>query len=377
MPAKAGTTNATTCTKAGPTEHQATFTVLVSSIFVIGMTLDSEAVLEIDGAAAEAAPAGAPARPAGSPPVLPIGIDTLSSAALLDFDVYIQQDQDEPLTLYRARNYPLQDDDFERLRARGVRTLYIQTGDVAGYQGYLQKHVFRNERLSPIRRYNVLREASRAIFIQAMESGDDDQSVAMSKELGRQVVETICRPDVIFLDLFQVMARDYSAYTHAMNVSASCLALAQALGIRDNKVLVEIGQGALLHDYGKRSGPAAAAEKGGAAAERERQFLLQHPLRAFRDLCRRPDLTWPQLMMVYQHHERCDGRGYPCGLTRPEIHDFARLCAVVNVYDGLLRGAAAGPRGPAEVPLALQRQAGSALDEEMTRCLLATLQLRR
>ncbi len=87
MPAKAGTTNATTCTKAGPTEHQATFTVLVSSIFVIGMTLDSEAVLEIDGAAAEAAPAGAPARPAGSPPVLPIGIDTLSSAALLDFDV--------------------------------------------------------------------------------------------------------------------------------------------------------------------------------------------------------------------------------------------------------------------------------------------------
>ncbi len=78
---------------------------------------------------------------ARSGPVLPIGIDTLCSSALLEFDVYIQQEPEGPLTLYRASHYPMAEDDFERLRARGIQTLYIQSADVAGYQHYLQEHV--------------------------------------------------------------------------------------------------------------------------------------------------------------------------------------------------------------------------------------------
>ena len=144
--------------------------------------------------------------------------------------------------------------------ARGVRTLYIQAGDVAGYQNYLQEHVFRNERLSPIRRYNVLREASRAIFVQALEGGDGDETVAVSNALGRQVVETICRPDVALMDLLPVMGR--LRRLHPRHERGGVLpGLAQALGIRDTEALVEIGQGALLHDYGKRGGPATAGRR--------------------------------------------------------------------------------------------------------------------
>ena len=40
-------------------------------------------------------------------------------------------------------------------------------------------------------------------------------------------------------------------------------------------------------------------------------------------------------MIVYQHHERIDGKGYPVGLSGEEIHPWAKLCAVVDVFDAL------------------------------------------
>ena len=59
--------------------------------------------------------------------------------------------------------------------------------------------------------------------------------------------------------------------------------------------------------------------------------MQEHPARGFKELCRREDLAWGQLMMVYSHHERCDGRGYPVGMVQTEIHEYARLCAIADV----------------------------------------------
>ena len=40
-------------------------------------------------------------------------------------------------------------------------------------------------------------------------------------------------------------------------------------------------------------------------------------------------------MMVYQHHERLDGGGYPVRCSANEIHDWARICAVSDVFEAL------------------------------------------
>ena len=39
--------------------------------------------------------------------------------------------------------------------------------------------------------------------------------------------------------------------------------------------------------------------------------------------------------MVRTHHERLDGSGYPAGKTRENIHQFARIAAIVDVFDAL------------------------------------------
>jgi len=78
--------------------------------------------------------------------------------------------------------------------------------------------------------------------------------------------------------------------------------------------------------------------------------------------------------MVYGHHERCDGMGYPNGLVRGEIHVYARLCAIADTYTALT---ASRPHRLASrksnVLEYLDRQAGRAFDEDMTLCWVSTL----
>jgi HD-GYP domain-containing protein (c-di-GMP phosphodiesterase class II) len=79
-------------------------------------------------------------------------------------------------------------------------------------------------------------------------------------------------------------------------------------------------------------------------------------------------------MMVYQHHERCDGRGYPANLLRSEIHEWARLCAIADVFDALTNDRSY--RNAAALDDVLQyfdAQAGQGFDEEMVHCLIAAM----
>lgn len=39
--------------------------------------------------------------------------------------------------------------------------------------------------------------------------------------------------------------------------------------------------------------------------------------------------------VAWQHHEKFDGTGYPCGLKGKEIHEYARITALADVYDAL------------------------------------------
>lgn len=109
------------------------------------------------------------------------------------------------------------------------------------------------------------------------------------------------------------MAHDYYTYTHVTNVCTLCLVLAVGLGIHDRGELLDIATGALLHDLGKRHIPPNVLNYPGRLNDEQWKLIQRHPADGFKELCLRGDLKWGQLMMIFQHHERPDGRGYPAG----------------------------------------------------------------
>jgi len=154
------------------------------------------------------------------------------------------------------------------------------------------------------------------------------------------------------------------------NVCTYCLVLANGLGIREEADLLDIAVGALLHDLGKRKIPSAVLNHPGRLNEEQWELVRRHPGDGFRELCQRPDLNWGQLMMVYQHHERLDGRGYPVGLVDGEIDDWARICKVADVFDALNSDRPYRKGEPLDKVLDfLVECIGTEFDKDMVQCL--------
>jgi len=305
---------------------------------------------------------------------MPIALGTLCASTMLDFDLYLPSDKPGHLVLYRQRRHPFTQHDLDQLVERGVRTFYISSVDSDGYREHLRENILKNDDIPPVQRYQALREATRTVLSAALSSGDRESAVKATRDLSQEMVRTVCESELILNELLKVMLHDYSIFTHAMNVSTYCLLLAQQWGISAKTELLEIGQGALLHDIGMQYVPRQILDKSLKLTARQRKIVQQHTTRGFLELCRRDDLTTGQLLMIYSHHERCDGGGYPVGLVRSEIHAYARLCAIVDAYEAMTsqRPHRRASR-KANVIEYLDRQAGRAFDEEMTRCWISVI----
>jgi HD-GYP domain-containing protein (c-di-GMP phosphodiesterase class II) len=181
----------------------------------------------------------------------------------------------------------------------------------------------------------AIREATRAAFEEALVASDHDALVAAATDFGGHLARVVASDAIPFGDLFNTLEHDFYTFTHVVNVSVYCLLIAGQAGITDHDELAKIAGGALLHDIGKRHIPASVLNKSARLTDDEWALIREHPLSGFKELADRSDVSWGQLMMVYQHHERLDGSGYPAGVCGEDIHPWAQICAVADVFDAL------------------------------------------
>jgi HD-GYP domain-containing protein (c-di-GMP phosphodiesterase class II) len=96
----------------------------------------------------------------------------------------------------------------------------------------------------------------------------------------------------------------------------------------------QVEYGFLLHDIGKLGVPDVVLGKPGSLDDGEWELMRRHP-----EIGRRIIGDIPFLMqareIVYSHHERWDGRGYPRGLDRTDIPLGARIFGVVDAFDAM------------------------------------------
>jgi len=311
---------------------------------------------------------------AGCRGFLPIAVGTLCPTAGLDFDLYSRPDATVPVVLYRERRYPLDQDDIDRLVECGLATLYIRSANHGLYQRFLREVGVHNESLAPTQRCQVLKAANRAVFDSVFRVANPGQMIGFADEVSKQLTEIICNQDVVLSELFALMDHDYFTYTHVTNVSTYSVVLASRLDIDDKAVLAAIAAGALLHDIGKRHIPPVVLNKPGRFNNEERNLVQQHAKTGFEELCTRDELSWEQLMMVYQHHERIDGSGYPVRLEGEEIHEWARICTIADVFDALSSERPYRKATPiGNVLEFLDKWAGTHFDKEMVQCWNATV----
>jgi response regulator RpfG family c-di-GMP phosphodiesterase len=127
--------------------------------------------------------------------------------------------------------------------------------------------------------------------------------------------------------------RDRETEGHTQRVTEITVKLARRLNCTDEEI-VHIRRGALLHDMGKMGIPDEILQKPGPLTDDEWVIMRRHPQYAYQML--NPIKYLEQAMIIpYYHHERWNGSGYPHKLKEREIPLFARLFAVVDVWDAL------------------------------------------
>ena len=158
-------------------------------------------------------------------------------------------------------------------------------------------------------------------------------NVAASEILIDDVITSAVHNRDAMVALAKLRVHDAYTFTHGVNVAVLAVAFGAALGI-SRQGLKQLGLAGLFHDLGKTGVPDAILNKPGPLSPQEFERIRDHPAHGCRLLAGRglPDAV---LRGVGEHHERCDGSGYPQGLAGEAIHPFGRVLGVADVFDAL------------------------------------------
>ncbi len=121
---------------------------------------------------------------------------------------------------------------------------------------------------------------------------------------------------------------------HHERVAELARAMGWELGL-DVESLEKLYIAALIHDVGKIGLPVEILGKPSALERDEMKLIKMHPVLGY-NLVRKAGLPQPIPEVIYQHHERLDGSGYPRGLRGDEIIFEARILAVADVVEAIV-----------------------------------------
>lgn len=144
-------------------------------------------------------------------------------------------------------------------------------------------------------------------------------------------------PKQTTLDVFDMLHNmrqvNDSTYAHSLNVAIISRIIGKWLHF-SNEELDTLTLAGLLHDIGKTKIPDEVLNKDGKLTDEEFQMIRNHPKYGY-DILKSQPLNSHIKKAALMHHERCDGSGYPMGLTMEEIDDYALIIAIADVYDAM------------------------------------------
>jgi diguanylate cyclase (GGDEF)-like protein/putative nucleotidyltransferase with HDIG domain len=183
-----------------------------------------------------------------------------------------------------------------------------------------------------------------------MKSSENRRSLEMVKTAYESTLDTM----VTLLD-----AREKYTSHHSIRVRDLTVFLARAMKLKAS-LIKEIAQGALLHDIGKIGIPDSILLKPEKLTSEERAVMEQHPQIGFSFLEENRYLQ-KAAELIFTHHERWNGSGYPTRLRGDAIPIGARIFAVIDSYDAIRSERSYKPSIPADEALDIITQASGTL----------------
>ncbi|MBN1932443.1 MAG: response regulator [Desulfobacterales bacterium] len=151
-----------------------------------------------------------------------------------------------------------------------------------------------------------------------------EEKTAELQEMLKAIINTMART---------VEIRDPYTAGHQQRVTQLAIEIAMQMDLSNNQINA-IRFAGHLHDIGKIRIPVSILNRPGKLLDVEFKLIKIHPQIGY-DLLKNIPSPWPFAEIIYQHHERLDGSGYPRGLTSENIILEAKILSVADVTEAL------------------------------------------
>ena len=151
----------------------------------------------------------------------------------------------------------------------------------------------------------------------------------------------------VLLPVNEIRTSESYLYAHSVDVCILSVLIASGMNYTQER-LRDLAFGTLVRDVGEMMVETGCLSKPGRLTEDEMEIIRSHSQYGF-ELLRGSGngITVPAMHVAFQHHEKYDGGGYPRGLKNLEIHEYARIVAIADVYDAIVSDR---PYRPAMLP---------------------------
>jgi PAS domain S-box-containing protein len=173
-----------------------------------------------------------------------------------------------------------------------------------------------------------LSKANELLQADIVERRKAEEELKQTLEILRKSVGTTIQVMVSAVEM-----RDPYTAGHQIRTADLARAIATEMGLPKDKI-DGIRMAGSIHDIGKLSIPAEILSKPTKLTNIEFSLIKEHPQIGY-DMMKDVESPWPLAQIVYQHHERMDGSGYPRNLKGDEILLEARIMAVADVVEAM------------------------------------------
>lgn len=252
----------------------------------------------------------------------------ITEGSIFGFDIYIKSSRENLVRVYQRNKTVTKD---LELQLQDETSLYIDKADKNKYINLYNKLVGTVQ--IPDKMETLYTEFSKSMDT-IFENPESPETVKESKIIVNNMIDTIMSDDFTVTSLITILSYDYYTHTHSLNASVYALCLGKELGLGKSE-LEDLGTAALLHDLGKSQVHKAIINKNGKLTEREFNEVKRHPAYGY-ELAKKLQITNNGVLLgIRHHHEKMDGSGYPDGLKEKQIHLYARIVGICDIFDAL------------------------------------------
>ncbi|MCR4629042.1 MAG: HD-GYP domain-containing protein [Clostridium sp.] len=172
--------------------------------------------------------------------------------------------------------------------------------------------------------------------IQYIYAGPTEHELAHAATvMSEDLLRAIEKNNAIAINISELQTSDEYTFKHSVDVATISMVIARRRGWKRHQI-IEVGEAGLLHDIGKTKIPNELLNKAERLTDEEFQILKGHSLLGYELVKDNREVSPAIALGILQHHEKIDGSGYPFGATVSQIHPYAKVIAVADIYDALV-----------------------------------------